>query len=139
MKGRVLLVCAGVLLAGVGPLPRAAADAPAEEKEGTVAGIAIGRANGGWLGVELKDGTFQLTFYNAKKHPVPADKSSAVFWWPVHYQPNPERTELTPTDHAAVLASPYLVKPPYAFKLHISLLGADSSSDVESYVIDFSQ
>ena len=133
MKRFVLLALAGAFLAVLGVR---AAPAPTPEKEGTVGGIAIQRAEG-WLGLELKDGTFQLTFYDAKKHPVAADKSSAVFWWPVHYQPNPERTELTPTDNPAVFASPYKVKPPYAFKLHITLL-APGSSDVESYVIDFS-
>jgi len=137
MKRLMLLVCAGVMLAASAPSLRAAAASPEEEKEGTIAGTAIQRGEG-WLGVEVKDGGFQLTFYNAKKHPMPADKASAVFWWPVHYQPNVERTELTATDNPAVLASSYHVKPPLSFKLHITLLGSDASSDPESFVIDFS-
>jgi hypothetical protein len=86
--------------------------------------------------LELVDQAFRLTFYNAKKHPVAADKTSAVLWWPVHYQPNNERTELTPSDNPAVLASPYSVRPPYSFKLHISLLA--DGVDPEDYVLDFS-
>jgi hypothetical protein len=78
-----------------------------------------------------------LTFYNAKKKPTPADKTSAVLRWPVHYQPNDERTELTPTGDPAVFASQYSIKPPHTFILHITLL-SDSKDDVETYDIDFS-
>ena len=67
---------------------------------------------GGWLGVEVADRTFRITFYNEKKKPVAADATSAILRWPVHYQPNDERTELLPTDDPAVLASPYAVKGP---------------------------
>jgi hypothetical protein len=130
-----LLLVSGLVLASAA---RAAAAAD-DEKEGTIEGTAIKRTVGdGWLGLQLKDGTFRLTFYNAKKKPVEADKSSAVFRWPVHYQPNDERTELTGTDNPAVLASSYPVRGPYAFKLHIALLPAAQDGTVEGYVIDFS-
>jgi hypothetical protein len=61
-----------------------------------------------------------------------------VFRWPVHYQPNDERTELVPTDDPDVLASPYPIKPPYAFKLHIALLGGDQKGDPEAYTLSYS-
>jgi hypothetical protein len=135
MKRVVFLLLAGLLLPSV-RLGAASAD---DDKMGTIAGTAIQRSVGdGWLGLELKDSTFVLTFYNAKKKPVAADKSGAVMRWSVHYQPNDERTELVPTGNPAVLASDYTVKPPYAFKLHITLLGSDPKDDVETYVIDFS-
>lgn len=138
MKRTVLLALSGCLLSALcvmaAPTPPAPPDA---DKEGTVAGTPIQRADGGWLGLELKDGTFQITFYNAKKKPVPADRSSAVLLWSVHYQPNPERTQLLPSSDPAVLSSPYPVKPPHTFNLHITLL-KDGSPDVESYVIEFS-
>jgi hypothetical protein len=136
MKRVVFMVLAGLLLSTASAL--AAPDAPADEKEGTIAGTPIKREHGGWLGVELKEGTFHLTFYNDKKKPIAADRTSAVFRWPVHYQPNDERTELVGTDNEAILASAYPVKPPYSFKLHIALLGGDQKDDVESYTIDFS-
>src|SRR5450631_615620 len=117
MKRAALLLLAGCLLSTVGAM--AAAPAPPEaEKEGTVAGTPIARADGGWLGLELKDGSFQITFYDAKKKPVAADRSSAVLTWNVHYQPNPERTLLLPGGDPAVLSSPYHVKAPHAFTLH---------------------
>jgi hypothetical protein len=136
MKRVALMVFAGLLLSSACAL--AAPDAPADEKEGTITGTPIKRSQSGWLGVELKGGTFHLNFYNDKKKPVPADRTSAVFRWPVHYQPNDERTELVATDDASVLASAYPVKPPFSFKLHIALLGGDQKDDVESYTIDFS-
>jgi len=139
MKRAAFLAFAGFLLSAVcASAAPAAADAPTDsEKEGTISGIAVKRDKGGFIGVDLKGGSFQITFYNDKKKPVPADRSSAVLHWPVHYQPNQERTELLPTDDPAVLASPYPVKPPHTFKLFISLF-TEGSSDVESYVIDFS-
>jgi hypothetical protein len=112
---------------------------PTDEKEGTVAGMAIQRPQGGWLGVEIKDRTFRITFYNDKKKPVPADVTSAVLRWPVHYQPNDERTELLPSADPSVLASAYAVKGPLSFRLHITLLNEGKPDAVESYTIDFQQ
>jgi hypothetical protein len=136
MKRIVFLLLAGLFFSA-GRLGGAPAPTPDDDKMGTIAGTAIQRSVGdGWLGLELKDSTFVLTFYNAKKKPVAADKSGAAMRWPVHYQPNDERTELLPTGDPAVLASDYTVRPPYSFKLHITLLGGDPNA-VESYVIDF--
>jgi hypothetical protein len=133
MKRAVFLLFAGLFLTCARAV---AADPPAPEKEGTIAGTPVKRDQGGWLGIEIKGGTFHLTFYNDKKKPVAADRSSAVFRWPVHYQPNDERTELVPTDDPSVLASAYSVKPPLSFKLHIALL-SDSGKDPEGYILDF--
>jgi hypothetical protein len=135
MKRMVLLLFAGLFLAAGG---LAAPDTPADAKEGTIDGTAIQRSQGGWLGVQIKNDCFQLTFYNEKKKPIPADKTSAVFRWVVHYQPNDERTELVATGEPSVLASAYPVKPPHSFKLHISLLGGDDKDNVEAYTVDFS-
>lgn len=136
MKRAVFLMFAGLVLSGIrgacAPTPT-----PDSEKEGTISGTAIARPQGGWLGIELKDNSFVLTFYNAKKKPTPADKTGAVLRWPVHYQPNDERTELAPSGDPAVLSSPYSVKSPHSFNLHITLL-SDSKDPPESYVIDFS-
>jgi hypothetical protein len=136
MKRMLLIAVAGVLLSCA--CARAAEDDKAKDKEGVVAGFAIKRDDSGWLGLEIKDNLFRMTFYNDKKKPVPANRPSAVVWWSVHYQPNPERTELTPTDDPAILASGYLVKDPHVFKLHITLL-KPGTTDVETYVVDFSE
>jgi hypothetical protein len=131
MKRILLIVLAGMLLACI------RTNAATDDKEGTIDGLPIKRAAAGWLGIEIKDNCFRMTFYNDKKKPVAADRDSAVLWWPVHYQPNDERTELTPTDNPAVFGSQYPVKAPHTFKLHITLM-IPGSSDVETYVVDFS-
>jgi hypothetical protein len=147
MKRIALFAFVGLVLPAFHAAADAPTPAPTEEKEGTVAGTAIHRANGGWLGVEVKDQNFWMTFYNAKKKPVAADAGAAVLWWSVQYQPNPERTELTSSSNPSVLASAYTVKPPYSFKLHITLLTDTDSGAApaggtppqpEGYVIDFS-
>jgi hypothetical protein len=139
MKRSVFLVLAGLLLSAVcgGAAPSAPAAPSDDAKEGTIKGVAVKRDQGGWLGIEISGGAFRLTFYNDKKKPVAADRSSAILRWPVHYQPNNERTELLPTDDPAVLGSEYNVKPPHTFKLFITLISS-GSSDVEAYTIDFS-
>ena len=77
MKRLVFLVFAGLLFVGRGGV--AARGAPTTRRRGRSQGTAIKRAQGGWLGVEIKDNSFVLTFYNAKKKPTPADKTGAVF------------------------------------------------------------
>jgi hypothetical protein len=138
MKRIALLAFAGLVLVAVRALP-APVSPPDADKEGTVAGIAIDRAQGGWLGLEIKGGSFQITFYNEKKKPVPADATSAVLRWSVHYQPNPERTELTPAGDPAVLASSYPVKPPHSFILHVTLLFDGKPDASESYTVNYSE
>lgn len=137
MKRFAPLVLAGLFLAAAGIGSARPTPTPTEEPEGTVSGTAVARSQGGWLGVEIKDRTFRVTFYNAKKKPVPADVTSIILWWPVHYQPNAERTELLPSGDPSVLASSYAVKGPLVFKLHIALLVEGKTDAPESYVIDF--
>jgi hypothetical protein len=137
MKRIALLAFAGLMFSAV--CLAADKDKDKDDEEGTVAGMPIARTQGGgWLGLELKDSTFRLTFYNAKKKPVAADASSAAMRWTVHYQPNDERTELVPTDDPAVLASPYFVRPPHAFPLHIVLLFAGKPDASEAYSFAYS-
>jgi hypothetical protein len=147
MKRIAILAVAGIVLATVfaaaAPTPT-----PTQESEGRISGTPIQRAQGGWLGIEIKDQFFRMTFYNDKKNPVHADVPSAVLWWPVQYQSNNERVQLVASGDPAVLTAPKLIRPPYAFKLHITLLSDPNASashpygaaapEAESYVVDFS-
>jgi hypothetical protein len=138
MKRLAPIALAGLFVASACAALARPTPTPTEEPEGAITGVAIPRAGGGWLGLELKDHTFRLTFYDAKKKPVAADVTSVVLRWPVRYQPNDERTLLLPSDDPSVLASSYWVKGPLAFKLHITLL-VEGKTDAppESYVIDY--
>jgi hypothetical protein len=134
MKRIVLLAFAGLMLSSV----CFAADKDKDDEEGTIAGLPIQRSQGGWLGLELKDSTFRVTFYNAKKKPIPADASSIALRWTVHYQPNDERTLLVPSGDPAVMTSPYYVRPPHTFPLHIVLLFDGKPDASENYDLSYS-
>jgi len=113
-----------------------------EDEMGKIEGLEIARGSG-FLGLQIVNGTFKLSFYDAKKKPVAPDVASGAFRWNVNYQKMPERTILSPSGTA--LVSDKTVKPPYSFKLFVTLFkqaggGADGSdAGAESFTVDFSQ
>lgn len=124
----------------------AAADAtkkapPAKQPEAVVKGIAIARPNGGFLGLELIDSTYKLTFYNAQKLPVAPDVARALLRWNPKGKVTPERYMLNLGEDGKSLSSPRPVRPPYAFKLYITLIkeGTAENAEVEpeTHTIDF--
>ena len=127
--------------------PAAKPDAkPAPKKVddiGKIDGMEIARG-GGVMGLQIVNGTFKLSFYDAKKKPVAPDVVRAAFRWNVNYQKQPERTILNPGGDNS-LVSEKTVKPPYNFKLFITLFkeaGAGyEATDVgaENLTVDFSQ
>lgn len=130
------------------------AKAEAKKKEdeiGKIEGIEIARSGNRYLGIQLVDGKFKLTFYNEKKKPVAPDVSRAALRWDPKYKLGLERTILLPSGPAS-LASEKFVRPPYNFKLTIVLLKdapdvappADGAAEPaeggsETHVIDFRQ
>jgi hypothetical protein len=113
--------------------------APAKKKEdppATIDGVAITRPNGGFLGLQILNNNFVLTFYDAKKKKVAPDVARAALRWPVKYQPGPERTVLNPSGGFA-LASAKDVRPPFTFKVFISLFVEGKDDPVESYTVDY--
>jgi hypothetical protein len=137
MKRLALFAVAGLMFSAV--CMAADKEKDKDDEMGTIAGLPIARTQGdGWLGLELVDNTFKLTFYNAKKKPIPADASAAAMRWTVHYQTNDERTELVPSGDPAVMTSPYFVRPPHSFPLHIVLLFAGKPDASEAYNFTYS-
>ena len=115
--------------------PPSAAPAP----EPKIPGFVIPRTNGTFLGLQVVDNRFVLKFYGADKKPVAADVTRASVRWVVHYKPTDERTVLNATADKMALTSPKFVRPPFQFKLYLSLLAENEGDEVESYVIDFLQ
>lgn len=140
-----LWLSAALPLAAQSPAPATApktgkgATAPAAKAEPTIKGIVLNRPKGGFLGLTVEGNNFKLSFYDAKKKPAPVDVALATARWPVHYSAYDERAVLTPNGDGTALTSPKYVRPPYAFKLYLSLFKEGSQDAVESYVIDFHQ
>lgn len=107
------------------------------DEMGKIDGLVIVRG-AGFLGVQIVNGVFKLTSYDAKKKPVAADFTRVALRWPVSYQPNPERTLLTPGGGIGAFTSEKVVKPPHAFKLFITLIkGEAADAPVENLTVDF--
>lgn len=107
------------------------------EEMGKIEGMTIPRGTG-FLGVQLVGGAFKLTAYDAKKKPVAADFTRVALRWNVNYQPNPERTLLTPSGSLGVFSSGKIVKPPHSFRLFVTLIkGETDDAPVENLTVDF--
>lgn len=155
MKALLILVgsfAAGLIMKSETPaLMRAAlADAPAKgaaKKAGAaekaepakIEGMEVARGSS-YLGVAMVGGTFKISFYDAKKKPVAADVARALLRWDPKYKVGSERVMLNRSEDGMALASPRSIRPPYLFKLYITLLkdaaGGDDAAG-ETFVIDF--
>jgi hypothetical protein len=105
-----------------------------------IEGLEIPRKGAGFLGIKIEGGNFVLSFYDKDKKPVAADVSRAVLRWPVHYQPNDERTQLEPTSDGKTFTSAKVVRPPFTFKLYLTLLKDAAPNEpvaTEEYIVDF--
>lgn len=110
-----------------------------EEEEGKIEGMTLNRANGTFLGLTLAGGKYKLTFYDKKKKPVKVDVTRATARWPNMQGPGDNRTVLNPAGDGTYLMGTQFVRPPYTFKLFLTLLQGegDQAKSVESYTVDF--
>jgi hypothetical protein len=114
-----------------------------EEPPAKIEGMEIARGEAGFLGLQIADTTFKLSFYDAKKKPIAADVTRAVLRWNPKYQKNDERVVLERSDDGKSLTSPRTIRPPHNFKLYITLFkepapGTEAVA-AENYVVDFAQ
>ena len=108
------------------------------EESATIPGIVIERKDQkGYLGLELEDFKYKLTFYGENKEPIKADIPRALFRWSRINRSGSERYMLSAGSEASVLTSPRNVKPPYNFRLFIVLLDDDEETKSETYVVQF--
>jgi len=146
MKIRLLLVCALMVSVGSGaPKNPPASKTTAEEKpELVIPGVTITRTDEkGLLGIEIVDGNYKLSFYNADKEPVVADRRRALVRWSPPAKSRINRMVLNAGGDGKFLTSPQFVRPPYNFLLFITLVNAEDDeskeSDVETYSVSFRQ
>lgn len=109
--------------------------------EPKIAGVAVPRGENGFMGVEIVDGSFKISFYDAKKAPKAPDVLRAVLRWDPKYKVGQERVVLNPTADGKALSAPKAIRPPYNFKLFITLIKqageAEETAAAETHVIDF--
>ena len=111
-----------------------------KEPEPTIPGLTVARTSAGFLGIELVQGNFKVSFYDAKKKPVAADVAMAVARWTVKYNKSgDDRALLSLSGDGLSLMGDKIVRAPYNFKIYLSLFkdqGNDAQA-VESYIIDY--
>jgi hypothetical protein len=107
-----------------------------KEPEAKIPGQTIPRANGTFLGLTLEDGKYLVRFYDAKKKPIAADVARASARWPNVHGPGDNRTVLNRSADGQSLLGAQFVRPPFAFKLFLTLIKDDGEAG-ETFVLDF--
>jgi hypothetical protein len=143
----LLLVLAFVVpqLSAQNGKPAAPAQADAKKSAAPkIDGTTIARPNGTFLGVSLEGGTFKLSFYDKDRKKVAPDVPRAAARWNPAQKPGSDRIILNLSADGQSLVGNRPVRPPYVFKLYLTLLkpepvaGSDSAEQAtESYVVDF--
>lgn len=90
----------------------------------------------GWLSLSLADGTFLVGLYDARKQPIDMPFVRATARWNSPLRSSEQHLVLNPTGDSRTLKGSRPVKPPYVFKVYLTLMNADDSVGA-SYVIDF--
>ncbi len=108
----------------------------AEEAEPVIPGTTIARADGTFLGLSLEGGNFKLSFYDEKKKPVSANVVRATARWNPVNKTGELRVVLNPTGDGLALTGPQQVRPPFVFKVYLTLIN-EAGEAVESHAVDF--
>jgi hypothetical protein len=123
--------------------PAAKTPVKADEKkpvpEPKIPGTTIVRGNGTFLGLEVADGLFKLSFYDKKKKPMVPDVLRAIARWPNTRGPGDNRTVLNLSGNSLIGQKP--VVPPFSWNVYLTLLkdGGDPAKpeQVETFVVPF--
>ncbi len=102
-----------------------------ETPEATIPGISAPRAKGGFIGIEVDESGFKLSFYDKDKKQVDCDVARATARWDPSYKVGVERRVLNPSGDGKTLTSTP-VRPPYNFRLFLTLLNENGEA-VESF------
>jgi hypothetical protein len=139
--GTVVPLCAQTAPKNPAPNAGVAKPAPApapvtEEEEPKLPGSVIARPGGGFLSLTVEGIHFKLSFYDAKKKPVAADAVRATTRWDPVNKTGEVRSVLNPSGEGTALIGNVAVRPPYVFKVYMTLIGPDEKV-IESHVVDF--
>ncbi len=110
-----------------------AAEETKPEEAPAIKGVEVARPEGrGFLGIELEDGKFKLSFYDAEKKPMKPDVARAVVRWNPVNKIKDERIVLNPTE-GDVLRGAQFVQAPHVFNPFFLVLLDDKGETVESH------
>lgn len=129
-----MMLAAGLVFAAA-TKPGAAAKT-AEKASPAIEGVSIARPGGNYLGLQIVNNNFVLSFYDAQKMKTAPDVARASVRWAVKYQPQDERAVLNPGGDGTSLTSTKNVRPPHDFKVFIGLFVDGSDAAVETYSVD---
>jgi len=112
-------------------------DGKEKEKEPVIPGTSVQRSDGTYLGLEVVDGRFKLSFYDKKKKVMEPTVTRAAARWPDPRAPGDDRTVLNLSGKALIGAKP--VRPPFTFNVYLTLLQGEGNDTkaVETLVIPF--
>jgi hypothetical protein len=137
MKTRFAMGLCLILAVAVVPATRAQAGGAGQAAEAapTIPGKEIARQGGGFLGLEIVDGNFKLSFYDEKKKPVAANVARGTARWDSKQKLGRDFTVLNPGGDNLSLVGTKFVRPPYNFIVFVTLLDAAGEA-VESYPVN---
>ncbi|HRI82290.1 MAG TPA: hypothetical protein PLF88_07630 [Opitutaceae bacterium] len=115
----------------------AKAGAKAEDEMGVIPGVTLTRADGTFLGLEVVNGNFKLTFYDKKKKPARANVARATARWNANQKTGQDFTVLNPSGDTALVGTKF-VRPPYNFIVFLVLLN-EAGDVVENYQVNMRQ
>jgi len=140
-KSLLLAASVGLVVPLLAKPPVKSAPAPAKQEEiakpegdapeATIPGISAPRAKGGFIGIEVDDSGFKLSFYDKDKKPVECDVARATARWRPSYKIGEEHRVLNPSGDGKTLTSTP-VRPPYNFRFALVLLNENGDA-VDSF------
>jgi hypothetical protein len=136
-RGWVLALVLAAAVVGAAEKAKPAAPTKKAAEENKIAGVTIPRPTGEFLGLEISNNNFVLTFYDAKKKKKPIDVVRATLRWPVRYQPNDERLVLNPGSDGVSLTSARVIRPAPSYRLSIALFVEGNEDPIEFYNVSY--
>lgn len=130
----------GLTLLWTLPVAPILADDDDGEEEPTIEGVVVERGDGeGYLGLTIDGNSFVLRFYDDEKFPEEPDATRATARWKVPGRSGRNHAVLNLARNA--LVSPALARPPFIYRVYISLLPEedDVGGEVEGYYFDLKE
>jgi hypothetical protein len=103
----------------------------------TIPGMTIQRANGTFLGLQVVDAKFKISFYDQKKKPMAPDVTGGLARWPNPRGTGDNRSPLNLSGNSLLSARPAL--PPYPYNVFLTLLKGtgETAAPPETFTVMF--